>query len=273
MSELSPQGTPSEVASPGAAAGDARPVIPYGRPMLHYAKPEAGGTVVVARCANSAEAEIRGSVLEGEGIPYQVHNEAVMSTLSLHAGGWTSVELHVRKEDAERAAAVLARYADGTDLEPVDDPPDAPAPVDEAGRPVGLAVAAAYVSARQMRDAATVLAAARVRFYLPTLAPRGERPRGAGARFVVRVADEDLERAQSVLEDAEEEAGEEDDPRCPRCQAWRVHPVHAGGILRGIGRVLGLSKPLPFEGAGFECLACHHVGPAEEFTRGGASAG
>jgi hypothetical protein len=122
-----------------------------------------------------------------------------------------------------------------------------------------------------MRDASTVLAAARVRFHLPTLAPRGDRPPGEGARFVVRVAEEDLERAQSVLEEAEEESADEQDPRCPRCSAWRVHPIRSGGLLRGIGRALGLGKPLPFEGEGFECLACRHQGPREEFIRVSAS--
>ena len=214
---------------------------------------------------------MRGGVLEGEGIPYQIHNAAIMSTLSLYAGGWTSVELHVRKEDAARAAAVLARYADDSDLEPAEDWQDAPPPLDDAGRPIALAAAAAYEGARRMRDAATVLAAARVQFYLPMLAPRGDRPKGEGARFVLRVAEEDLERARAVLENAEEEAGHEDEPRCPRCSAWRVHPVRSGGLLRGIGQALGLSKPLPFEGEGFECLACHHQGPREDFIRGGGS--
>jgi hypothetical protein len=250
MSELSPQDPP---------------------PVLNYASPTPGGTTIVARCANIAEAEMRGGVLEGEGIPYQVHNAAIMSNLGTYAGGWTSVELHVRKEDAARAAEVLARYADDSDLEPAGDWQDAPPPLDEEGRPIPLAVAAAYDRARRMRDAATVLAAARVPFYLPMLAPRGDRPKGEGKRFVLRVAEEDLERAQSVLGEAEEEAGDEGDPRCPRCSAWRVHPIRSGGILRGIGQALGLSKPLPFEGEGFECLACRYQGPRLEFVRDSGS--
>ena len=265
MSDLPASTPPPDAAGPMPAA--ALPVPPLARPVLDYAAPVAAGMALVASCKDVGEAEMRGGVLEVEGIPYQVYNAASMNTFGTYAAGWTSVELHVRREDAERAAAVLARYADDTDLEPVEDPSDAPPPLDEEGRPIDLAVAAAYDSARRMRDASTVLAAARVRFYLPTLAPRGNRPPGEGARFVVRVAEEDLERAQSVLEEAQAESYDEEDPRCPRCSAWRVHPIRSGGLLRGIGRALGLSKPLPFEGEGFECLACRHQGPREEFIR------
>jgi hypothetical protein len=242
------------------------PVLPYAGRVLDYAVPLAGGTVVVARCANIAEAELRGGVLEGEGIPYQVHNVNT-ANMGVYTGGWTSVELHVRREDADRATEVLSRYADDADLEPVEEAPGVPPPVDETGRPIELAVAAAYDSARLMQDAATVLAAARVRFYIPTLAPRGDRPRGEGRRFVIRVAEEDLERALAVLDEAEEEAGDEDEPRCPRCRSWRVHPVSSSGLGRAIGQMLGLVKPLPFQGKGFECLACRHRGPREEFLR------
>jgi Putative prokaryotic signal transducing protein len=264
MSDL-PASNPPPDAVPAPAA--ALPVSPMARQVLDYAAPVAAGMTIVARCKDIGEAEVRAGVLEAEGIPYQVCNQNVVLNLGPYAGAGADVEVHVRREDAERAAAVLARYADDADLEPIEDPPDAPPPVDDEGRAIDLVVAAAYDTARRMRDASTVLAAARVRFYVPTLALRGDRPPGEGARFVVRVAEEDLERARSVLEEAAAESDDEEDPRCPRCSAWRVHPVRSGGLLRGIGRALGLGKPLPFEGEGFECLACRHQGPREEFVR------
>src|SRR6202035_2498259 len=51
----------------------------------------------------------------------------------------------------------------------------------ENGQPLPLVPAAAYESLRLLREAQTILAAARLRSFLPTLVPRGERPAGVVA--------------------------------------------------------------------------------------------
>lgn len=249
------------------------PDTPQPPAVLHYAVPgQDGGIghgVTVAECANEAEAELVAGELAAEGIPSEVVNQIVTATIGLYLGG-SQIRVRVAAGDVERAAQVLRRRAaEDEELEPVDDlaAPDGvapPAALDEQGRPIRLAAAGAFETLRLMNEAGTVLAASRIRIFPPTLVPRGNRPKGQGPRFVLRVPEEDADRARSILEDAAAEAGEDDDPRCPECNSWRV--FKAGGLLADLGRLFGIGtgRPRPRPGD-LECLACRHVGPKEQF--------
>jgi hypothetical protein len=147
------------------------------------------------------------------------------------------------------------------DVEPAENPDDAPPPVDAQGRSLRLVPAVAFDSVRLMRDAQTVLSSARILSFLPALVPRGDRPPGQGKRFVLRVCQEDLERAKAVLEEVESEADDEE-PRCPRCKSWRVFPVSQ--FWKGLSAMVGLG-PKPEDQ--LECLACHHRGLRADFDR------
>ena len=250
---------PSHEDDPSPPAPGPRPFLP----VLGYATPGfgvEGKTVVVARCGNSGEAEILANELDAAGIPAQVidHNTEVLGP---YAGG-ADVKVVVMEADAARAAEVL-RHGTSVELEPADDSIDAPPPLDEHGQPLRLEVAARFESPRLLREAATVLASARVQAFLPTLVPRGDRSPGAGKRFLLRVREDEVERARRVLREAEEEAGDEEEARCPACRSWRVHKT-GGGMLSGLARLLG-GRGVE---AGFECLACGHRGTVEEFRKG-----
>jgi hypothetical protein len=217
---------------------------------------DADKLVVLARFNTANEAELCAAVLEGEGIHAEVFGA------NFNEGNWywqgsNSVELNVRAGDVERAAEILANTGDD-DLEP-DDEAEAAAPaVDEQGRELVPAVAFETVAA--MRDAQTVLASAKIASYVPRLVPRGDRPPGVGARFVVKVAIDDLEHAQDLL--AEEARDDSEDPRCPKCSSWRVHPKSS--MINEIAGVVGLKKPPTV----MECLACGYKGATGEFVTG-----
>ena len=232
-------------------------------PVLSYQTPGAGGSMVrVGSYANSEEAELRASALAEEGIPSQVFN-ANVNSLGIPYAGFADVELHVRQEDAQHAAEVLARDAAEDDLEPQEPSPADPPPTDEHGNAVNLVPLVAFDSVRLMRDAQTILSSARIRSYPPALVPRGDRPPGEGARFILRVADDDLERGRHVLTEADADAAseEENEGRCPRCRSWRVFPVSQ--FWKGLAAMVGLG---PEPQALMECLACKYVGPKEEFA-------
>jgi hypothetical protein len=230
-------------------------------PVLSYQTPGAIGAMVrVRRFANSGEAELRASALAAEGIPSQVFNA---NASSLGYPGFVDVELHVRQEDAQRALEVLARDAAEDDLEPQEPSPADPSPTDDNGNAVNLVPLVAFDSVRLMRDAQTILSSARIRTYPPALAPRGDRPPGQGARYILRVAEDDLERARHVLTEADADAASEDENegRCPRCRSWRVFPVSQ--FWKSLAAMVGVGpKPQPL----MECLACKYVGPKEEFA-------
>jgi hypothetical protein len=236
-----------------------RPVVP----VLSYQTPGATGTMVrVGSYANSEEAELRASALAEEGIPSQVFN-ANVNSLGIPYAGFADVELHVRQDDAQRAAELLARDAAADDLEPQDPSPTDPPPTDEAGNPLNLVPLVAFDSVRLMRDAQTILSSARIRSYAPTLVPRGDRPPGQGARFILRVAADDLDRARHVLTEADADAASDDENqgRCPRCRSWRVYPVSQ--FWKGLAAMVGMGpEPQPL----MECLACKYIGPKEEFS-------
>lgn len=275
MSESSDPVAKEEQPAPPEPAG--APVVPYasaGLPVLPYASAASSAdgrrTVVVSRGASGPEAALLASALNAAGIEAEIINHHT-DALRLYVGG-TDVKLLVMAEDAERAAEVI-RLARSDEVEPADADspghPAAPAPVDDDGRPVSLVPVAAFDHVRPMRAAATVLSSARIDPFPPTLVARGDRPPGTGKRFVLRVREDDLERARAVLEDAEAEAEEEDDPQCPKCGSHRVYPF-GGGILRVLARMVGFGGPDGAGGAaGFECLACKYRGPAAEFGRGG----
>jgi hypothetical protein len=118
---------------------------------------------------------------------------------------------------------VLARLPGPNDLEPAPEPADGSADfaADDTGARVPLAVVAEFATAQEMMDASAALGAAKVRTYLPDLVPRQREAAAAPPVFRVRVAEDDLPRARRVLSEADED--EADEPRCPRCAAWRVH--------------------------------------------------
>jgi hypothetical protein len=236
------------------------------RPVLSYATPgeSFGGMVTVARCANAAEAELYAGVLDEAGIRGHVLNQHT-NALGAPYAGWSDVEVQVLGSDAPRAREILNAAQNPDELELAEDADEHP-PVDDEGRPLALAVVAAFEHAGAMRDAATILASTNIRAYTPRLVPRGDRPPGEGKRFVLRVDEDDADRARSVLEAAAaEDAGEggaDDEPRCPKCRSWRVYPT-GGGVLQAVGKLFG--RPAVPEG--FECLACGHRGEKFDFLQ------
>src|SRR5207245_2593169 len=97
---------------------------------------------------------------------------------------------------------------------------------------------AAFDSVRLMREAETVLSSARMCSFPPALAPRGDRPVREGKRFVLRVCEDDLERARELLAEAEAGESAEGELRCPKCRSWRVYPVSE--FWKSLGAMLGL---------------------------------
>jgi hypothetical protein len=261
----------------GGEASDATfvPTVTYGPDaaapaavnVLSYAQPVPGRTVAVCFCANEAEAELRSGELDAAGIPSQVVNTNVTATFGPYIGG-SRIEVHVMQGDVERAAEVLKKRAAGADdeLEPEQGPDgsdvlEAPPPtVDDEGEPVNLAEAAVYDNPRLMREAAVLLESARVSCWLPRLVPRGDKPAGRGRRFVVRVRDEDVGRARAVLAEAEEEARDSEEPRCPKCASWQVAPV--GQFWQSVWRKFLGGRGTGAAGPQMECLQCRHRWPA-----------
>jgi len=95
-----------------------------------------------------------------------------------------------------------------------------------------------------------------VECFLPVLVPRGDRPRGEGKRFVVRVREADLERARQILEKEGDASDEDpDEPRCPECGSWRTYALPLSGKKGLLG---WLFAGEPGESGELECLRCHH---------------
>jgi hypothetical protein len=212
------------------------------------------GWVKLASYGIANEAELHAAVLAAEGIETQVFG----ANLSLVEWGWQSfidVDLMVPQADAQRAREVLSR-ASIQDVEPAQEPEDAAPPVDEQGR--ALVPVAAFDNPTALRDAQTILASARIAAYAPRLVLRGEKPPGVGKRFVLRVAEQDLGSAQSLL--AREAQEDQDEPHCPRCGSWRT--ISRKTLLQGLAGLVGRGGP-----AQIECLSCHYVGDATEFLQ------
>ncbi len=225
-------------------------------PLLSYAMPMDNAMVRLASFGNASEAELQAAELGAEGIRTTVLNGNVNS-LGMPYSGFSRVEIHVHPDDVERATAVLA-LATSDDLEPVDDANAVPV-TDDEGHSVTLAPVAAFESVRLLRDAQTILAAGHVSSHLPIMAPRGDRPPGQGKRFILRVCEDDLDKARRLLDAAEDEADAEDF-RCPQCHAWRVIPVPQ--IWKSFVALICFTSA-PEEQ--MECLACKHHGPKAEF--------
>jgi hypothetical protein len=203
---------------------------------------------------NSAiEADFHAAMLGEANIPTQVLG-ADMNNVMWFWAGFNPVDVYVAEADVERATEILKnRPAD--DLEPDEDFLKSPPPTDRHHRP--LIVVAAFDNVHDLRDAQIVLASADIPCLAPPLVPRGNRPAGQGKRFTLRVAQDDLQKAQSVLsEEAEEDS---DQPRCPNCGSWQVHTF--SGLLKGIAELAG--KNQPHETA--ECDVCHYRGELDKF--------
>jgi hypothetical protein len=216
-----------------------------------------GRMVTVERCANSLEAAMQANRLEAEGIGCITVN-ANVNNLGMPYSGFTTVNVQVHEDDAARAIEILQTNPD--DLEPADDPDDASAGFDDNGQPLKLVEAARYETVRQLRSAQTLLASSRIKAYPPTLVKRGDRPVGTGRRFVLRVCEEDLESAQSLLTQAADEADAETDPRCPKCDSWRIYPV--GTFWQTLAATFGICRRPEKQ---IECLACRYRGSPGEF--------
>jgi len=223
--------------------------LPETKTVLSYHTSGSDELVRLASYGDPIPAELDAAALAEEGIPAQVFG-ANVGSLGVIYQGFNRVELHVRAGDIERAAKVLARVS-SLELEPVDSGPTA----DETGRP--LVPAGAFDNARSLYDAQAVLASASIRSFPPVLVPRGDKPTGHGARFVLRVGAEDLSRSQSLLR----EDTDSDDPRCPQCGSWRVFAV--GHFWKDLAASLGLGPKLPSQN---ECLACKYRGESAEFA-------
>ena len=177
----------------------------------------------------------------------------------------SDVELHVHENDADAAREILARPMD--DLEPVeDDAPDAAPVLGDQGGVIHLVAVGAFATLRDFRDATAVLASARhFRFYPPMLRPpqSGHSPPGEGKRFVLKVGQADRDHAEALLREAHAEAEATDEPRCPKCNSWRVEPVSQ--IWAGIKSFWGIGPRLEKR---MECLACRHQASPGEFGAG-----
>jgi Putative prokaryotic signal transducing protein len=222
---------------------------------LDYATPASVPTMVrLANYSSEYEAELAANALNAEGITTQIFG-ANTNAVNWFWVGFNSVELMVLAADVPRAREILSK-ASAENLEPVPELPDAGLPVDEQGNP--LVIVGAYETVQQMRDAQAVLESSSIRTFAPRLEPRGDRPLGTGTRFVLRVAEVDLPRAQKLIEDeADEDAGE---ARCPKCGSWRVY--QSDSLMNSLAALVGRGR-----GPQAECLSCHYKAPAAEFLQ------
>jgi hypothetical protein len=256
---------PSDDRTPASSPpANPQPVLP----VLGYADAgiaREGDLVTIGYFTNNTEPAVRVAALEAAGIP------AVLQNQNMGGLGWYSgaipVELQVRRIDLARAEEVI-KSATSEDLEPAEEEPPhaAEARAGVVGAPP-LVVIARFDTVRAMRDTAVLLESARIAAVLPRLVSRGDHPPGEGKRFILRVAEEDLERAEHVLQQAkeeeDEEGGDNDEPRCPKCGSWRTFPVPT--FLRTILYALRMGeKPGRDE---MDCLACKYRGPRRDFVR------
>lgn len=207
--------------------------------------------VTIRQFRDAYEAQLYANELAEHGIDYYVMNQNTNDVMGTYVG-FTFVELQVRKEDVERATAVLANFEiNPLEVEPAEaTDPDQPLP-DPTGNGM-LETAAAFDNPRSLHDAAATLGAARIESFLPTLVARGDRPAGVGKRFILRVRQEDAAQARELLERAAKEEADEDEPRCPQCGSYRVMPVPQIKT-KLIDFVLGRRTPELME-----CLRCRH---------------
>jgi len=218
-------------------------------PVLSYQRNAFSPLVTVRTFYSALDAQMLANELDAGGIWCTLTNQNT-NTLGPYAA-FSQVELQVRQEDVEEARELLSRFDGGsTDVEPEQDVDPTEAVPDPGGEGV-LVTVAAFDTPAAMYDAAGALGAAHVECFLPVLVPRGDRPRGEGKRFVVRVRGSEMERAHEVLEASDEDG---DEPQCPKCGSFRTYalPARKKGLL---GFLFGLD---PGESGELECLRCHH---------------
>lgn len=227
------------------------PVPPARLNVLGYQRVVLRAPVTVRRFFDPMEAQLYANELAAHDIEYAILSQNVATFLGWYSG-FSQVELQVHQEDAATADQLLSRLQlDPADVEPAEDS-DPQAPVPDPSGNGKLVVAGAYDNPRRLYDAAATLGSAHVEAFLPVLVPRGSRPAGTGRRFLLRVREPDLERAQEILlSDADEH---EDEPRCPRCGSWQTYllPRPWTGLWNLLtGRTAGQPRQV-------ECLRCHH---------------
>jgi hypothetical protein len=216
--------------------------------------PIPAGWVKLVTCGTANEAELIAAVLAGEGIGAQVFG-ANINAVDWFWQVFNDVDLLVQESDVERAREVLSRTSND-DVEPAEEAVGSAPPCDEEGRllvPVG-----AFENIRNLRDAQTVLASARIDAYAPRLVLRGDRAAGVGKRFILRVAEGDLEKAKVLL--AEEAEENRDEPRCPRCGSWRV--TRRTSLPMHLADLVGLAGP-----GEIQCNSCDYRADAAEFLK------
>jgi hypothetical protein len=234
----------SEEQRAGDDSRTARPVV------LAYQSAVLQAPVTVRRFFDPMEAQIHANELAAHDIEYAILNQNTPGFLGWYSG-FAQVELQVREGDAAVADELLSRLKiEPGEVEPVEES-DANAPIPGSNGEGLLVAAAVYEDPLQLYDAAGLLGAAHVECFLPVLMPRGDRPIGTGARFVIRVREADLERARQVLA---AEGEHEDEPRCPKCGSWQTYllPAPWPGLWNF------LAGRAPNDARQVECLRCHH---------------
>jgi len=227
-------------------------------PVLSYASFDANSrTVRVGRYANEIEAALPASLLESMGIGCQILNSNV-NGLGMPYSGMSDVELFVHEKDADAAREILSCPDD--ELEPTEDPADMTPVLGDDGRLIHLATVASFGNIRSLREATLLLASSRLRIYPPIMRRRATEPTGKPRPFVLKVAEEDREVAESLLRSADAEEGDNEDPRCPKCNSWRVYPVSR--FMASVKAFFGLGA---WPQKQIECLACRYRGAPEEF--------
>jgi len=222
-------------------------------PILSYQRNAFSPLVTVRTFYSALDAQLFANQLDAAGIRCALANQNT-NTLGPYAA-FSQVELQVQQEDLDEAREILSHFdASSTDVEPEQDvDPTAPVP-DPAGEG-NLVTAGAFDTSSEMFDTAAALGAAHIECFLPVLVPRGDRPRGTGKRFVVRVRESELERAKYILEKNAEDSDEDsDDPPCPECGSWRTYAMPSA--KKGFLNLLFSAEP--GESGELECLRCHH---------------
>ena len=223
------------------------------RAVLPYQGALPTSAVTVRKCREAYEAQILANELAAHGIDYYVMNQNTNDIMGTYVG-FTYVELQVRKEDAERASAILSKLeVNPLEVEPAEaTDPDRAVPDPAAD---GMLVsAAAFDNPRNLFDAAATLGAARIESFLPMLVARGNRPAGVGNRFVLRVREADSERARETLSKVAAEESDGDEPRCPACGSYRI--VQVPQFWKDMSRFLRGDRDRSCK---MQCLRCRHL--------------
>ena len=207
--------------------------------------PPPGGLVRIARYGNADDAELDAMELRARGFEASVLGGNYASLNEFHQG-YHQVELLVPEAQAERAREFLRAAAKSP--EPPEQSEEEQGNADEKGRP--LVVAAEFEDVRQLRTAETALGAA-------DIACVSAARSSDGPRYVLRVAEPDLDAALQALADEADDSA--DDPQCPQCGSWRIHAV-SSFFAEIASAFRGEQRP-----RSMQCLACKYRGPAEEF--------